>query len=180
VYGIVKQSSGEIAVSSEVGKGTQVEVYLPVVEGARDVVAPEVAPRALGGNETILLVEDQEAVRDFAAAALRSFGYSVLAADGGASALRLSAEHSGHVDVLVTDVVMPGMSGPELARELLRQRPSCRLVYLSGHTRVGALDPVPLEPQAPFLHKPFTAAELARTVRLALGRSDEALERTAR
>jgi PAS domain S-box-containing protein len=167
-YGIVKQSGGDLTVRSEVGTGTTFEIYLPAVEGKQDADEQTPIPSELDGSETILLVEDQQAVRDFAASALRSYGYSVLAAESGAHALRLSAEFEGVIDLLVTDVVMPGMSGPELAIKLRVQRPGSRVVYLSGHTRASATVPGPLEPEAPFLHKPFTAVELARTVRRAL------------
>jgi PAS domain S-box-containing protein len=166
-YGIVKQSGGAIDVKSDVGKGSSFRIYLPRLE--EPAHAP-VGPRAAEGggrqgHETLLLVEDQEALREVLVESLESFGYTVLAADGGESALATAAAHSGTIDLLLTDVVMPSMGGRELAARLLAERPGLRVLYMSGYTsdvlgRHGVLDQG-LE----LIEKPFTTDSLARKLR---------------
>jgi len=124
VYGIVKQSGGYIWVYSEAGHGTTVKIYLPRVPGVADAPAPASEPQQVrGGDETVLLVEDAAPVRTLARRSLEARGYRVLEAADGPSALQLSARHRGGIDILVTDVVMPGMSGRELAERLALSGP---------------------------------------------------------
>ena len=169
VYGIVAQSGGVIAVDSEPGIGTAFTIALPAVGDAapaestlaRDTSAP---PR---GTETVLLVEDTDAVRALAARALESCGYTVLAARSGVEALDLARQHGGAVDLLLTDVVMPGISGPQLAERLAAERPNLCVMYMSGYADDAILQ-FELDPGTAFLRKPFTPSILARAVREAV------------
>src|SRR5205809_207629 len=137
VYGIVKQSGGYIWVYSEAGHGTTVKIYLPRVPGVAESPVPAPEPQQVrGGDETVLLVEDAAPVRTLARRSLEARGYRVLEAADGPSALQLSARHLDGIDILVTDVVMPGMSGRELAERLAPERPSMKVLYTSGYTDV--------------------------------------------
>ncbi len=167
VYGIVKQSGGYIWVYSEPGRGTTVKVYLPRVAAEAD--APPLATPSLaevrGGDETVLLVEDATPVRTMARRGLEGRGYHVLDASDGPAALELSARHAGRIDLLVTDVVMPGMSGRELAERLAPQRPSMKVLYTSGYTDDTMVRQGVLTAGVAFLQKPFVPDTLARKVR---------------
>ncbi len=166
VYGIVKQSEGYVYASSAPGRGTTFQVYLPRVEAQFPCAeAPETAGAGPAGSETVLLVEDEAAVREFAATALRRAGYTVLEVAGGEEALRLAAGHPGPVPLLVTDVVMPGMGGRLLAERLQERHPGLRVLYLSGYTDDAVVRHGVREAEVAFLQKPFTAESLARKVR---------------
>jgi two-component system cell cycle sensor histidine kinase/response regulator CckA len=166
VYGIVKQNNGFIYVDSLPGAGTTVRVYLPPASGP--VATPEPAsaspPAARRGSETILLVEDETAVRHFARRALEANGYCVLAAADGTEALTLAANHAGPIHVLLTDVVMPGIGGPELARRLSGLRPTLRVMYSSGYTDDETVRQGVRESGTAFLQKPFAPEELLQKV----------------
>ena len=168
VYGIVKQSGGYIWVESELGGGAVFHILLPRVAPPSP---PGVAQKSLefqSGGETILLVEDDPAVRRMAAEVLRGAGYNALLAPSGFDALRLAAEKGGRVDLLITDVVMPGMTGPELAREFSRQFARVPVLYISGYTD-DALEKHGMRGKgARVLQKPFTHESLAQGVRQAL------------
>ena len=140
VYGIVHQSGGSIIVDSEPGRGSTFRIYLPCVEEAPTPATPAVPATAVPtGSETILLVEDQDAVRGFAARVLTGYGYRVLQAPTGATALELASANGGRVDLLITDMVMPGLQGHQLAEQLWAVQPSLRVLYVSGFTE-GAED----------------------------------------
>ncbi len=166
VYGIVKQSGGNIWVYSEPGQGTTFKIYLPRIEEAiesaqgRSALAPP-----LRGMETVLLVEDEDAVRDLARDILQARGYTVLEARHGAEALRISEQHPGPIHLMLTDVVMPEMIGRELADRLAVLRPETKVLYMSGYTDNAVVHHGVLDPGTIFLQKPFTAAVLARKVR---------------
>jgi CheY-like chemotaxis protein len=166
VYGIAKQSGGDIDVHSEVGKGTTVRVYLPQVEEAGVEVALKTpVRRPLGGTETVLLVEDEVGVRKLFQEILRRHGYTVLEARDSQDAVMIGAEHPGPIHLLLTDVVMPQMSGGELAKRIRGMRPALRVLYVSGYA-----DDASLRREAPdlggaFLQKPFTPEVLLRTLR---------------
>ncbi len=164
VYGIVKQSGGYISVTSEPGKGTAFHIYLPQVEEEvkRAVSAPDAAAPARG-SETILVLEDDEALRRFTCRILAASGYTVMPAGAGAEAERLCRQHPGEIHLLVTDVVMPDQSGVDAARLLLSQRPALKVLYVSGYSPDRVLKE--LGPEAAFLQKPFTTAALASKVR---------------
>jgi two-component system cell cycle sensor histidine kinase/response regulator CckA len=168
VYGIVKQSGGHVEIESEVGRGTTVRVLLPRVASAEEA-APASGPsgRALGGNETILVVEDSESVRVLAQRVLGRVGYHVVATATGAEALARCADLKGPIHLLLTDMVLPGMSGRELARQLLARLPSLKVLYMSGYLdqEMAAQGD---EVWANFMQKPFTASELVVRVRAAL------------
>jgi two-component system, cell cycle sensor histidine kinase and response regulator CckA len=169
VYGIVRQSGGTIRVQSAPGRGTTFEVYLPRVDEALNTTTPPPAQvRALAGNETLLVVEDDDAVRRVTERLLRAAGYRLLTAASPAEALRLDAQHSGPLHLLLTDVVMPGMGGRELAARLRQRHPELRVLYMSGysHGQFGA--PRGLDADGPLVAKPFSASDLTRSIRHAL------------
>jgi two-component system cell cycle sensor histidine kinase/response regulator CckA len=164
VFGIVQQSGGSIWVYSEPGRGTTFKVYLPRVDAEVGVVRSQPAPSTLRGTETVLLVEDEEQVRTIVQSVLRRQGYHVMSAQHGEEALLLSEQNPGTIDLLLTDVVMPQMSGPELARLLVARRPEMKVLCMSGYTddtvvRHGVLESVA------FLQKPITPALLTRRIR---------------
>ena len=165
VYGIVKQSNGYVWVTSEPGKGATFEIYLPHAAGAAPDERDPAPPAAPPGSETILLVEDEHAVRSLARRILERQGYTVLEARHGAEALRIATERAEPIDLLLTDVVMPEMSGSELARQLAAVRPGIPLLYMSGYTDDVIIRRGALEPGMAFLEKPFTANALVRRVR---------------
>jgi PAS domain S-box-containing protein len=169
VYGIVKQSQGYVYVYSELGKGTTVKVFLPRVEGEDEIVSPVSAP-APHGTETVLVVEDDTPVRDLVTRVLSAKGYRVLSACEGVEALRLCGDCADPVDLLVTDVVMPGMGGRELASRVEAAKPGVRVLFVSGYTENAISHHGILEAGLEFLQKPFTTDALLRKVREVLDR----------
>ena len=170
VYGIVKQHGGYIGVRSQEGQGTTFEIYLPCASLTGEHRA-EQAPERGGesrGSETILLVEDEADVRELTREILEMAGYTVLEAARGEEALRLCRDSAGPIELLLTDVVMPQMSGPELARQVLRLRPGTRVVYMSGYTDDALGHHGVLDPDIILLPKPFTPESLMHHLRLAL------------
>ena len=166
VFGVVKQSGGHIWVYSEPGQGTTFKVYLPQV--GEFVQAPKVADplsELQSGSGTILLVEDEEAVRELVGDSLRNNGYTVLEAENGAQALEISEKHPSRIHLMITDVVMPGMSGRELAQRLSARHSHVKVLFMSGYTDNAVLHQGVLEAQTFFLQKPFSAEDLARKVR---------------
>jgi CheY-like chemotaxis protein len=165
VDGIVKQSGGHVWVYSEVGQGTTFKVYFPAVADASLPASAAAAPPVPPGRETILLAEDEPDVRAVAAEGLRVCGYTVLEAGGAEEAIELCRSHAGRIDLLVTDVVMPGMNGVAVARRVTGERPDARVLYISGYTDLAILRRELLSPGKAFLQKPFTGDALARKVR---------------
>jgi hypothetical protein len=159
VYGIVTQAGGEVALTSSPGLGTTVTVLLPIASSDFSEKSRENAPTN-GRGETLLVVEDEAALRDVAGRILSGAGYRVLAAECGPEALELAARHEGAIDLLLSDVVMPGMLGKELADRLVGVRPDTRVLYMSGYAQQGTLDP-----GVALLEKPFTAHDLLAAVR---------------
>ena len=157
VYGAAKQSGGFVWADSEPGRGTTVQVYWPEIGAAVEPSAePERAPALVGGSETVLIVEDEELVRALAVRALRGFGYACHQARDAAEALRLLVELEIPVDLVVTDVVMPGMSGGELGERLAQRRPRIPVLYTSAFTDAEVIRRGMLGEGRPFLQKPFT------------------------
>jgi PAS domain S-box-containing protein len=168
VYGIVKQSGGYIRVSSAPGKGTTFSIYLPAVEGGdRDAEGgtPREAIEETGGTETILLVEDEDMVRELAMEIFRGNGYTVLDAPNGAAALEICDRHEGPIDLLVTDLVMPGMNGIELAERVAAARPGILILYMSGYAEDARKHLGRMDPGRAFLQKPITPTTLSRKAR---------------
>ncbi|HEU4348034.1 MAG TPA: ATP-binding protein [Actinoplanes sp.] len=165
VYGIVTQAGGSVSISSEPGLSSTVTVLLPVGEQAESAPAASAPASTSGHGETLLVVEDEAALREVAGRILSGAGYRVLAADGGAQALDLAARHEGPIDLLVSDVVMPGMLGKELAERLVESRPGTRVLYMSGYAQPVLASQGTLDPGVALLEKPFTAADLLTAVR---------------
>ncbi|HEY2547367.1 MAG TPA: PAS domain S-box protein [Candidatus Acidoferrum sp.] len=166
VYGIVKQSGGYIWVYSEPGKGTTFKVYLPRVAEQAEAKPEAVEQPAAGkGSETILLVEDEEAVRELASRILSAKGYSVVAAKSVREAEQFSEKHARKIDLLLTDIIMPEMSGRELARRITARNPKTRVLYMSGYTDNVLAQGGELEAGLAFLQKPFTPGALVQKVR---------------
>jgi len=172
VYGIIKQSGGFIWVYSEVGHGTTFKLYLPRVEElAERASQPAQAPaRAARGTETVLVVEDEAPVRSVARQVLERHGYTVLEAPSAEAALDLATRYSGTIHLLLTDVVMPGLNGRELASRLATLRPDARVIFMSGYTDDAVTRHGVLEPGSTYVQKPFTPDAIARKVREVLDR----------
>jgi two-component system cell cycle sensor histidine kinase/response regulator CckA len=170
VYGIVKQSGGNIWVHSELGRGTTFEIHLP-----RELSVKMTSTRLRAiveqatGTETILVVEDEEAMRRVVTRSLEASGYKVLAAATGDEALRMSEQYDGEIHLLLTDVVMPRMSGKLLAQELVKARPTVMVLYMSGYADNAFIRNGVIEEGMHFIGKPFTVIDLAHKVREALG-----------
>ena len=169
VYGIVKQSGGYVMVQSEEGVGTTFQIYLPRVEGVAERHSAPAPHAAAGGTETVLLVEDEEPVRQLVRDTLTAKGYRVLEAENGETGLAAAAGHKGDIHLVITDVVMPGIGGRELVQRLAKARPKTKVLYLSGYTEDAILSEGTIEKGAAFLQKPFTLQSLTRKVRDVLG-----------
>jgi two-component system, cell cycle sensor histidine kinase and response regulator CckA len=166
VYGIVKQSGGSVWVYSEVGVGTTFKIYFPRVDAVLDVLpASEQVARVEEGSRTILIVEDEASLLDVTQRSLQDAGYAVLGAKSPADAVLIAASHSGPIHLMVTDVVMPGMSGPELVKQLSAIRPEMKVLYVSGYTDDTIVRHGVLEPGLAFLQKPFSPKTLTCKVR---------------
>lgn len=170
VFGIVKQSGGHIWVYSEPGQGTTFKIYLPRAVGEVSTSKSFVAQATPVGNETILFVEDETAVRAITVFALRSFGYTVLEADHGQQAVQLCETHSGPIHLLLSDVVMPEMSGRQVAEAVTAKRPETKVLFLSGYTDDAVVRHGILHEHVAFLQKPFSPVTLARKIREVLSR----------
>ena len=175
VYGIVKQSEGYILVDSEPGKGTRIWLYFPRVEEGLPLESADVDPPPPRGSEIVLLVEDEDAVRSLVRGVLRSRGYTVLEAGNAAEAVRISNDFEGVIDILLTDVVMPEVSGRELADQLRQTRPDMRLLYMSGYTEDMIVHHGMMTSDVGFLQKPFTPELLLRKMRESLDRRHDSM-----
>jgi CheY-like chemotaxis protein len=173
VYGIVKQSEGYIEVDTEPERGTTFRIYLPRVDEASAPTRPKAAlAQVPHGMETILLVEDEEAVRELARDILQANGHTVLDTQHGAEALLTCERHAGPIQLMVTDVVMPKMSGRELAERLAPLRPDMKVLYMSGYTDDAVVRHGVVDSGTAFLQKPFTPDAFARKVREVLDAPD--------
>jgi PAS domain S-box-containing protein len=172
VQGIVVQSGGYINVSSEPGKGTTFRIFLPAPAGVETEQEKPVAPRALRGTETILVVEDQPELCDYATAVLREYGYRVIQAAGAADALLICEREPAPIHLLLTDVVMPNLSGPELVARLASTRPGMKTLFMSGYSGDVIAHHGVLDEGTNFIEKPFRPEELAGKVRAVLGPRD--------
>ena len=169
VYGIIKQSGGEIFVHSELGEGSSFNVYFPHFTATSEHPLPAAKDLEVrGGFETVLLVEDDVNVRSLATRVLTGYGYKVLVAPGGVEALAIASDPFTLIDVVLTDVVMPGINGRELLEQIVAARPGLASLLMSGYTDDEVLRRGVMQGEAVFLQKPFTPEQLARKVRLAL------------
>ena len=170
VYGIVKQSGGSIWVYSELGQGTVFKIYFPLIgESSPESELPKTAADLAAGTETVLMVEDEEGVRSLVRLALVAGGYDVLEADSAQKALAICANHPGPIHLLLTDVIMPEMSGPEVASKVAALRPGIRVLYMSGYTDDAVLHHGVVSQDMPFIQKPFSPLALRRKIREVLG-----------
>jgi CheY-like chemotaxis protein len=176
VYGIVKQGGGYIWVYSEVAKGTVFKVYLPRVEQPAKPAKKDDPGDNCTGTETILLAEDSDPLRAMAREYLESTGYTVVEAVSGKDALRRAAEFAGNIHLLLTDVVMPEMSGPELAEKLVHERPGIKVIFTSGYTDDAIARQGILDSKVAFLQKPYRPKDLARKIREVLQDAPAAVE----
>ena len=165
VYGIVKQSGGYISAASEPDKGTRFYIYLPRVEGPLEASRPMSDRSLSSGAETVLLVEDEDKVRKLVRSMLVERGYTVLEARTGDSAQDVVRDYAGSIQMLVTDVIMPGVNGHELAGRMKRMLPGLKVLYISGYGDAATMTQKILEEKEAFIQKPFTADTLARKVR---------------
>ncbi len=178
VYGIVKQNQGFVWVYSERDRGTVFKIYLPALNGRNHETDAEPSNRPLEarGTETILLVEDEHAVRQSSAEYLRLQGYHVLEAKDGVDALKVCGEHGASIDLLVTDVVMPNLSGGELAKQMVRFLPKMKFLFVSGYAGKTVLDHKVVDLETNFLQKPYTLKQLSGMIRRVLGQMGESVE----
>ncbi len=168
-YGIVKQHQGHISVYSEPGKGTVFKVYMPTVADSVGPVPEDLKTfRKPTGHETVLVVEDDDVVRNLACEFLQDLGYSVMSADSPNQALQISSSYMGPIDLLLTDVVMPGMDGPKLYAHMSALRPAMRVLFMSGYSENLIATHGVLNPGIHFIPKPFTVNALASRIREAL------------
>jgi CheY-like chemotaxis protein len=165
VYGVVKQSEGHVELRSAPGQGTTVTLWLPrLPSAAAEADPPAPPPDAVAGPRTVLLAEDEPMVRKLVAEVLRRGGYQVLEAEGVEAALAFCQAHAGPIDLLLTDVVMPGMSGRDLAQRVLRARPGTKVLYMSGYTEDDLFPPGAAGTEVAFIRKPFSPDALRRRV----------------
>src|SRR5581483_9069890 len=167
-YGIIKQHQGWIETHSRPGEGTRFDIFLPIKEAAKPEAPPAKGPEsgAVQGQETILLVEDEPAVRELASLQLRKLGYKIISAGSGTEALRLWPKHEGEIDLLFTDMVLSdGMTGRDLAETLQAEKPEMKVIFTSGYSLDVVEQDFGLRKGAPFLQKPFHPQALARMIR---------------
>jgi two-component system, cell cycle sensor histidine kinase and response regulator CckA len=166
VYGIVKQSGGFVWVYSELGKGTSFKIYLPRVDETETLAGTaKISAEIPAGTETVLLTEDEQDVREVAREFLESGGYKVMEAKNGQEAMEIAAQHRGQIDLLVTDMVMPGMGGQELAVRLQKEHPGLAVVFMSGYSEHAATEMADADPSVRLMTKPFNRSVMLRTVR---------------
>jgi CheY-like chemotaxis protein len=177
VFGAVRNADGEISIESSPGSGSTFRIVLPSVLSPDDAVAEAAPSPPTGGTESILLVEDEAAIRSFASRILTRHGYDVVSADNAEAAIAVHAPNAGRFGLLLSDVTMPGRSGPALAEELRASDPSLRVLFMSGFVPGGRGPTLPADTS--FLHKPFSVEELLRAVRSALDQEPDQSEREA-
>jgi len=166
VYGIVKQSGGYIWVYSEIGRGTSFKIYLPRVEPSGQTPAPKESDKSsVHGSETILLAEDSDSLREMARDYLESIGYNIIEAASGKEALERARDFAGPIHLLLTDVVMAEMGGPELAEQLLALRPGVKVIFASGYTNDAIARNGVLDTAVVFIQKPYRPKALAQKIR---------------
>jgi signal transduction histidine kinase/ActR/RegA family two-component response regulator len=178
VYGIVKQSRGHITVYSEVGVGTTFKIYLPAVDKPAMTTLSQPSVELPTGHGTVLLAEDEAPLRVLAAETLKRLGYHVLAAGNGLEALVAADQYEGEIDIVVTDIVMPRMGGPELVEKLRRKRPGFHVIFMSGYTEAAVLENANIGKDAVLLNKPFSTETLVRKMREVLEAAQPAGENT--
>jgi CheY-like chemotaxis protein len=176
VYGIIKQSGGSIWAYSELGQGSVFKIYLPIVSDGRVAEQLKTEPDSYEGTETILVVEDEEGVRSMINLALLSAGYEVLETDGAECALEICAEYDGPIHLLLTDVVMPQVSGPMVAEKVAALRPEIKVLYMSGYTDDSVVRHGVLTQETPFIQKPFSPLALRKKIREVLGENKQEME----
>ena len=170
VYGIVKQSGGYIWVYSESGHGTTFKLYFPAITAPLENPVEHSMPTARSTGQTILIVEDEAMIRGNVRECLQQLGYRVLEAENGEAALRVCDDSNGKIDLVLTDLVMPGMGGYELAGQLAKRHPAVQMLFMSGYTEDSAARREILSQGSAFLQKPFSVADLSSAIHYALAR----------
>ncbi len=178
IYGIVQQSHGHIEIDSAVGRGSAFTVFLPHTAGAAEPRPVAVPVRTTSGSETILVAEDEDAVRHLIRDVLRTHGYQVLTAADGREALAIAAQHPGPIDLVMSDVVMPGISGLEVIERLAQLRPRARVMLISGYADDAIAAYGVMDPSITLINKPFQLHDLTRRVREVLDTRRLTLERS--
>jgi CheY-like chemotaxis protein len=174
VYGIVKQSNGYVWVESELGKGTRFTIYFPRTKDEAIAALPMKAEMAhLSGSETVLVVENEASVREGICEFLRQHGYTVLSADSGEQALLISGRYASMINLLIADLILPGMGGRELSQRLVELRPEVKVIHMSGHTHRSGLNISERESATTFLQKPFSLTKLAQSIRNVLTNKED-------
>ena len=173
VYGIIKQSGGYIGVDSKLGRGTCFQIYLPATRLAAAEELPKSHVVPSGGGATILVVEDSEPLRDLIFETLETMGYTALLAQDGHQAIRICTQFSGSIDLLLTDVMMPKMKGPEVMRRVKQIRPDIGVLFMSGYTNDVTLRQGISSADVSFIQKPFSSTELTHKLREALARAQD-------
>jgi PAS domain S-box-containing protein len=174
VFGIIKQLGGHIFVYSEPGRGTTFKIFLPVSQAAVGKISELSLPPLPHGNETILVVDDEPSLKTLVTAILRPLGYTMLEAESGSEAIEVSDAFDGRIDILLTDVIMPGMNGKELAEAITARRPETRVIYMSGYTDNAIAHHGVLDPGVVLIEKPITADKLTGVLKATRGRLSEA------
>jgi signal transduction histidine kinase/ActR/RegA family two-component response regulator len=173
VYGIVKQSGGYVAIDTKAGVGTTITTYLPVIDEPLSEPAPRIELRTINGSETVLIVEDDESARELMRKALAPHGYSILEARDVWDALTIARSRPTRIDLLLTDIVMPDMNGPQLAQHIVSMHPKIRVLYVSGFPQAAAIASSTVSARVSFLPKPFVPSALLASVREALDRPEQ-------
>jgi CheY-like chemotaxis protein len=176
VYAIIKQNGGHINVYSETGQGTVFKIYLPLIDAQHvsDQSAEEISIQTIQGTETLLIVEDEESVLEYISESLAEYGYQIMGAINPVEAINIYRKRKSHIDMIISDVIMPQMSGPEMARKLRVDAPELKVLFMSGYTESMIGKHGVLDQELHYIQKPFGPTEIARKIRTTLDQTVKA------